>query len=174
VLQAAPSARLLIVGQAPGAKAHASGVPWSDASGQRLRAWLELDPDTFYDPTRVAIVPVGLCYPGRAASGDAPPRRECAPLWLDRLRAALPQVELTLLVGRHAQAHVLRDPATGREPASLRAAMLDWRRHAPRLVPLPHPSPRNIVWFQQNRWFEGEVLPLLRRTVRRLVKRRAA
>jgi uracil-DNA glycosylase len=174
VLQAARSARLLIVGQAPGARVHASGVPWSDPSGARLRDWLELDPDTFYDPARVAIVPVGLCYPGRVGGGDAPPRRECAPLWLDRLRAALPHVELTLLVGRHAQAHVLRDPATGRAPASLRGVMLDWRRHAPHVVPLPHPSPRNIVWFQQNRWFERELLPDLRRAVRVLVERRAA
>jgi uracil-DNA glycosylase len=174
VLQAARGARLLVVGQAPGAKVHASGIPWCDASGDRLRAWLDIDPDTFYDPRRVAIVPVGLCYPGRAASGDAPPRRECAPLWLDRVRAALPQVELTLLVGRHAQAHVLRDPSSGRAPTSLGAVLHDWRRQAPRVFPLPHPSPRNIVWFQQNPWFERELLPVLRDAVRRLVQHRAA
>jgi uracil-DNA glycosylase len=121
-----------------------------------------------YDERIVAIVPVGLCYPGRAASGDRPLRRECAPLWLDRLRAHLPQVELTLLVGRHAQAHCLR-PA-----GSLTSVMADWRAQAPRVLPLPHPSPRNIAWFQANPWFDEELVPVLRRRVRRLVGGRGA
>ena len=164
VLQVHPSARILVIGQAPGARVHATGVPWSDRSGERLRAWLGIDEAVFYDPTRIAIVPVGLCYPGRAASGDRPPRRECAPLWLDPLRAQLPNVALTLLVGRHAQAHVLR--GTG----SLGVVMRDWRRHAPAVIPLPHPSPRNIAWFQQNPWFEHELLPVLRKSVSRLVE----
>jgi uracil-DNA glycosylase len=163
VLQVDPAARILVIGQAPGAKVHASGVPWSDRSGERLRAWLGIDETVFYDARRIAIVPVGLCYPGRAASGDRPPRRECAPLWLDPLRARLPKVTLTLLVGRHAQAHVLRGTA------SLGAVMHDWRRHAPTVIPLPHPSPRNIAWFQHNPWFEHELLPVLRASVRRAI-----
>ena len=160
VLQIHAAARILVIGQAPGAKVHASGIPWSDRSGERLRHWMGVDETAFYDATRIAIVPVGLCYPGRAASGDRPPRRECAPLWLDPLRARLPNVALTLLVGRHAQAHVLRGTS------SLSAAMRDWRRRAPAVIPLPHPSPRNIVWFQENPWFEHELLPTLRTAVR--------
>ena len=162
LLQAATSARILVIGQAPGMRAHASGVPWSDRSGERLRAWMGVDAETFYDARRIAIVPVGLCYPGRAASGDRPPRRECAPLWLDRLRTRLPAIELTLLIGRHAQAHVLG--GAGSVTTTTRA----WRSHAPYTVPLPHPSPRNIAWFQTNTWFEGELVPELRRQVARL------
>jgi uracil-DNA glycosylase len=108
VLQAGPAARILIVGQAPGAKVHASGVPWDDRSGERLRSWMGLSPDAFYDRDRVAIIPMGFCYPGRAPSGDLPPRRECAPLWLDALLAQMPRIELTLLVGQYAQTHFLR------------------------------------------------------------------
>ena len=169
VLQAAASARILVVGQAPGARVHASGIPWDDRSGARLREWMGLDAATFYDAAQVAIVPVGLCYPGKAASGDRPPPRTCAPLWLDRARPLLPAVELTLLVGAHAQAHIL-----GRERhGSVTETLLAWRRHAPRIIPLPHPSPRNIAWFKANPWFEDELLPVLRRAVRRLVGPRA-
>jgi uracil-DNA glycosylase len=169
VLQASASARILVVGQAPGARVHASGIPWDDRSGARLREWMGLDAAAFYDATQVAIVPVGLCYPGKAASGDRPPPRACAPLWLDRLRPRLPEVELTLLVGAHAQAHVLGRAAHG----SVTETLLAWRRHAPRIIPLPHPSPRNIAWFKANPWFEDELLPMLRRSVRRLVGTRS-
>lgn len=162
VLQAGAAARILIVGQAPGARVHASGIPWSDASGERLRRWMGIDADVFYDEHRVAILPMGFCYPGRAASGDLPPRRECAPLWNARLLAHMPQIELTLLLGAHAQAHFLRD--VGR--ASLTATTRAWRAHAPRIMPLPHPSPRNIAWFKANPWFEGDLLPVLQRQVR--------
>lgn len=165
VLQAGASARVLIVGQAPGARVHASGVPWDDRSGERLRDWMGIDVQRFYDASAVAIVPMGLCYPGRAASGDAPPRRECAPLWLDRLLAELPQVELTLLVGAHAQAHFLR----GTGHTSLTATTRNWRSHLPNVLPLPHPSPRNIAWFKANPWFDDELLPVLQRKVRRLI-----
>jgi uracil-DNA glycosylase len=170
VVQAASSARILVVGQAPGARVHASGVPWDDRSGDRLRDWMGIGTETFHDATRVAIVPVGLCYPGKAASGDRPPPRTCAPLWLDRLRPRLTRVELTLLVGAHAQAHVLGRAAH----ASVTETLLAWRQHAPRTIPLPHPSPRNIAWFKANPWFEDELLPVLRRAVRRLVGPRAA
>ena len=162
VLQAGATARLLVVGQAPGAKVHASGVPWDDRSGARLRDWLGLDAATFYDASLVALVPVGLCYPGRGAGGDRPPRPECAPLWHDRLLAQLPRVELTLLVGRHAQRRHLG-------AATLGAAMRRWRDSPPRCLPLPHPSPRNIAWFQANPWFEGELLPVLRERVAALL-----
>ena len=165
VLQAGGAARILIVGQAPSARVHASGVPWDDRSGQRLRDWMDVDATTFYDESRVAILPMAYCYPGRAASGDRPPRRECAPLWLDRLLKQLPSIELTLLVGRYAQAHFLGSAGS----PSVTATMAAWRVHAPRIIPLPHPSPRNIAWFVANPWFEGELLPVLRRSVRDLL-----
>lgn len=165
VLQAGATARILIVGQAPGAKVHASGVPWSDRSGERLRDWMDIDAATFYDKACVAIVPMGYCYPGRGASGDLPPRRECAQLWLDRLLAQLRRIELTLLVGKYAQAHFLR----GTGHASVTTTMRDWRAHAPRMIPLPHPSPRNIAWFKANPWFDDELVPVLRHRIRKLV-----
>jgi len=165
VLQAGTTARILIVGQAPGAKAHASGVPWDDRSGERLRAWMDIDAETFYDRDRVAILPMGFCFPGRAASGDMPPRRECAELWLDHLLAKLPRIELTLLVGQYAQAHFLRQSGH----ASVTATTRNWRAHAPRMLPLPHPSPRNIAWFKANPWFDDDLLPVLRRRVSELI-----
>lgn len=165
VLQAGTTARILIVGQAPGARVHASGIPWSDASGERLRRWMAIDARVFYDEHKVAIVPMGFCYPGRATSGDVPPRRECAPLWHSRLLAHMPRIELTLLIGAYAQAHFLRDAGH----ASVTATTRDWRAHAPHIIPLPHPSPRNVAWFKANPWFEGEVLPALQRRVRRLL-----
>lgn len=165
VLQAGATARILVVGQAPGAKVHASGVPWDDRSGERLRDWMGIDAQTFYDKASVAIVPMGLCYPGRGASGDLPPRRECAPLWLDRLLAQLPCIELTLLVGQYAQAHFLR----GTGHLSVTATTRDWRAHAPRVIPLPHPSPRNVAWFKANPWFDDELVPVLRHSVHKLV-----
>ena len=167
VLQAGATARILVVGQAPGAKVHASGVPWDDRSGERLRAWMGIDAGTFYDKTRIAILPMGYCYPGRAASGDLPPRRECAELWLDRLLAKLPGIELTLLIGQYAQAHFLG----GKGHASVTATTRDWREHAPGIIPLPHPSPRNVAWFKANPWFDDELLPVLRRNVHQLVAR---
>jgi uracil-DNA glycosylase len=124
-----------------------------------------IDAQRFYDRSSVAIVPMGLCYPGRAASGDLPPRRECAPLWLDRLLAELPRIELTLLVGAYAQAHFLRDAGH----TSVTATTRDWRTHYPRVVPLPHPSPRNVAWFKANPWFVDELLPVLRHRVRELI-----
>jgi uracil-DNA glycosylase len=163
VVQAGAAARILIVGQAPGRSVHASGVPWDDRSGERLRQWMALPAASFYDATRVAIVPIGFCYPGQAASGDLPPRRECAPLWLDRLLSALPRIELTLLIGAYAQTHFLRSAGH----ASVTSTTRGWRAHAPRIIPLPHPSPRNVAWFKANPWFEDELLPVLRHSVRR-------
>lgn len=165
VLRASAGARLLVVGQAPGTKVHASGIPWDDASGRRLRDWLGLKPDDFYDESRVAIVPMGFCYPGRAGSGDAPPRPECRATWHPRLLPLLPHVELTLLIGQYAQAYFLG----GGRKATLTDTVRAWRAFAPALLPLPHPSPRNVGWFKANPWFEREVVPELRARVRALM-----
>ena len=165
VLQAAAGAKLLIIGQAPGARVHASGIAWSDASGQRLRDWLQMDEATFYDPTRVAIVPMGFCYPGQMNSGDAPPRPECRATWHPRLLPLLPNIGLTLLIGRYAQAYFLG----ARRKDSLTSTVRAWREFGPRYLPLPHPSPRNVAWFKANPWFAGDVLPTLRAQVRELV-----
>ncbi|WP_119717297.1 uracil-DNA glycosylase family protein [Cognatilysobacter tabacisoli] len=165
VLRASAGARLLIVGQAPGTRVHASGVPWDDASGRRLRDWLGIEPDDFYDASRVAIVPMGFCYPGRAGSGDAPPRPECRATWHPRLLPLLPNVRLTLLIGQYAQAYFLG----GGRKATLTDTVRAWREFAPALLPLPHPSPRNVGWFKANPWFEREVVPELRARVRTLM-----
>jgi uracil-DNA glycosylase len=161
VLAASASARLLIASQAPGRKVHLSGVPWDDASGKRLREWLGIDSQTFYDERQVAIVPMGFCYPGKAGSGDAPPRPECRATWHPQLLPLLPDIGLTLLIGQYAQAWFL-GPRRG---DSLTATMRAWRDYLPHYLPLPHPSPRNVAWFKANPWFEGEVLPVLRQRV---------
>jgi uracil-DNA glycosylase len=162
VLQVGVGARLLIVGQAPGSKVHGSGIPWSDVSGARLRQWLQLEPSVFYDAARVAIVPMGLCYPGRdAGAGDRPPRPECAPHWHPRLLGALPRVRLTLLLGQYAQRYYLGP----RRRDSLTETVRAYADYAPRFFPLPHPSWRSAIWMQKYPWFEDEVLPALRAAV---------
>lgn len=167
VLRAAATARLMIVGQAPGTRVHESGVPWNDRSGERLRDWLRIPPDVFYDEARVAIVPMGFCYPGvDAKGGDKPPRPECAPLWHPPLRAALPAVELVLLVGMYAQAHYLGK----RRHKTLTETVRHWRDYLPDYLPLPHPSWRNTAWLKKNPWFEADLLPELRRRVAALVR----
>ena len=164
VLQLGAGARILVAGQAPGRKVHASGVPFDDPSGDRLRDWLGLDRDRFYDPDVVAILPMGFCYPGSGRSGDLPPRPECAPAWRDRLLAHLPEVELTLVIGAYAQAWHLDAGGSG-VTGTVRA----WRPRWPGVLPLPHPSPRNRIWLRRNPWFEEEVLPALRARVTGLV-----
>jgi uracil-DNA glycosylase len=172
VLRASTTARLAICSQAPGTLVHASGTPFTDRSGDRLRDWLGVTPQEFYDESRVAIVPMGFCFPGQDAKGaDLPPRRECAPLWQDKLFAMLPQIELLLAVGSYAQAWHLGEGMG----ATLTDTMRDWRRHLrskvrPRVLPLPHPSWRNNAWLMDNPWFEAELLPVLRREVRKLLK----
>jgi uracil-DNA glycosylase len=168
VVQAGAGARLLIVGQAPGAKVHASGIPWDDASGDRLCRWLGLDRQVFLDPQQVAIVPMGFCYPGRGRGGDLPPRPECAPLWHHRVLEQLPHIELILLIGQYAQRYYL---GAARKP-TLTGTVAAFAEYAPRVMPLPHPSPRNTAWFQRHPWFERELLPVLRRQVRILAGRR--
>lgn len=161
VLQVGRSARILVVGQAPGVRVHASGIAWDDASGDRLRNWTGLDNALFYNPSIVAIIPMGYCYPGRGAGGDLPPRRECANLWLDRLLAQLPSIELTLLIGLHAQRHFLGP----KRKATLTQTVKSWREFAPNQFPLPHPSARNTPWFQRHPWFVQDLLPALRQRV---------
>jgi uracil-DNA glycosylase len=167
VVQASPLARLLIVGQAPGAKVHASGVPWNDKSGETLRAWLDIAPDVFYDAKRVAIMPVGFCYPGRGHSGDLPPRKECAELWHDRLLSAMPCIELTLLIGQHAQRRFLGKAIR----PTLSETVAAFADYAPTYIPLPHPSPRNTAWFKYNPWFAEQVIPAVRERIARLMRR---
>ena len=173
VLQFPGTARLMIVGQAPGIRVHLSGVPFTDASGDRLRQWMGIDAATFYDPERLAIVPMGFCFPGHdSKKGDLPPRKECRATWHDRLFAALPQVETLLAIGRYAQGyhfsrlHRPYDPAAP-IGATVRASLLDDGRR-PRLIALPHPSWRNTGWLKANPWFETEALPVLRAEVARL------
>lgn len=167
VLRAAATARILIAGQAPGLRVHTTGLPWDDPSGERLRGWMGMGKDVFYDESRIAIIPMGYCYPGRGNGGDRPPRRECAELWLDRLLAKLPRIELTLLIGLHAQRHYLGNRCKSTLAETARA----WRDYAPQYIPLPHPSPRNTPWFQRNPWFQQELLPELRTRVAALLAR---
>ncbi len=166
VLRASATAKLLIVGQAPGTKVHESGIPWKDPSGERLRDWLQITPEVFYDETRVAIVPMGFCYPGRKEKGgDNPPRPECAPEWHQKLLNLIPDVKLTLLVGGYAQKHYLGPARKKTMTETVRA----WRDYMPRFLPTPHPSWRTTGWLRKNPWFEAEVVPELRQRVSRLV-----
>ena len=159
VFRVSDTARILIASQAPGTKVHMTGLPFNDASGDRLRGWLNMDRALFYDESRVAIVPMGLCYPGRLHNGgDAPPRTECAPLWFDRFTRLMPQIRLTLLVGSYALTHRLgKGPMTDR--------VMRWRECGPAIIPLPHPSWRTGGWERRNPWFGRELLPALRQAV---------
>jgi uracil-DNA glycosylase len=154
-------ARVAIIGQAPGAKVHESGVPWQDDSGDHLRAWLQVDRATFDDPDAFAILPMGFCWPGRRSGGDLPPRPECAPTWHERLLAELPALQLYLLVGQYAQGRYLE----GREKASLTETVRSFDDYLPDRIPLPHPSWRSKVWMKKHPWFEAKLLPVLRRRV---------
>jgi uracil-DNA glycosylase len=160
VLQIHPQARVLIAGQAPGKKVHESGVPFDDASGNRLREWMGVSREVFYDTKQVAIVPMGFCFPGTGKSGDLPPRLECAPAWRDQLLGHLCQLEVTLVIGQYAQAYHIKE-----ERSSLTETVRDWQSYWPNMIPLPHPSPRNNIWLNRNPWFEQELLPMLRRRV---------
>jgi len=170
VLRADVRSRVLIVGQAPGMRVHETGIPWNDPSGDRLREWLHVSREDFYDERRFAIIPTGLCYPGRGRSGDLPPRPECAPLWHPRLRPLLPNIGLTLLVGQYAQAYYL----SARRKATVTATVHATREYLPDFLPLPHPSPRNTRWLQVNPWFVRDVIPVLRQRVHALLERFSA
>jgi len=165
VLQVDARARILIAGQAPGRKVHASGVPFDDASGDRLRQWMGISRDLFYDPKLVAILPMGFCYPGPGSSGDLPPRRECAPQWRVRLLQAMPRTQLTLVIGQYAMAWHLPGTAAGNLTETVRA----WHEHWPGVLPLPHPSPRNNIWLKANPWFVLDVVPALQARIRSVI-----
>ena len=175
VVRFSSTARLLIAGQAPGVRVHRSGLPFDDPSGERLRDWMGVDREIFYDVSRIAIAPMGFCFPGNdAAGGDLPPRRECREKWHDTLFAAMPQIETVLAIGRHAQAyHFARLGHVLPKSASMTDIVSRWRDFAttqPRIIPLPHPSWRNTGWLKRHPWFEAELLPIVRAEVARLVK----
>ena len=165
IVAASETATVLIIGQAPGIRVHKSGVPWDDPSGDRLRDWTGLSKDDFYDESKVALVPMGFCYPGTGDSGDLPPRSECAELWHEQLLSQLTAVRLTLVIGQYAQKYRL---GVSRK-SSLTKTVEAWKEFTPANLPLPHPSPRNNRWLKKNPWFEADVVPYLRRRIKRLL-----
>jgi uracil-DNA glycosylase len=166
MVQISSAARVLIVGQAPGSVVHETGIPWDDKSGDQLRDWMGVEKATFYDASKIALMPMGFCYPGKGSSGgDAPPRSECAPLWHDRLLKHLPNIKLTVLTGMYAQRYYLRDAGK-----TLIETVKNWREHTPRFLPLPHPSWRSRLFVAKNPWFEKDVLPWFRKRVRDLLR----
>ena len=167
VIQVSTSASILIVGQAPGSRVHETGVPFDDPSGDRLRDWLGIDKDVFYDKSKIALVPMGFCFPGTGKSGDLPPRPECADTWRVKLLEQLPNIKLTIVVGQYAQAWHLDKVNKENLTETVRA----WKEYWPRAIPLPHPSPRNNIWLKKNSWFEGNVLPSLKKRIRALLKK---
>ena len=160
IVQVAPTARIVIIGQAPGRRVHESGIPWDDPSGRTLRAWLGLSDEQFYDPGLVALIPMGFCYPGSAASGDKPPRPECAPLWHEDLLDHLPLDRLAVIIGTYAQKRYVTNRGS-----NLTETVANWAAHLPDQVVLPHPSPRNQHWLRKNPWFEAETLPAVRHRI---------
>ncbi len=165
IVQASSSARLLMVSQAPGLRVHQTGIPWNDASGDRLREWLGLSREAFYDANVIALLPMGFCYPGRAQSGDAPPRKECFPLWHSRVHSQLTDIRTTLIVGNYAQNEYLK----GRQKSNMTKTIRAWSEYLPSYLPLPHPSPRNNIWLHRNPWFLEEAIPEIRRKVAELL-----
>ena len=161
VLQASTSAKVMIAGQAPGIRVHESSIPFNDPSGDRLREWLGVDNETFYDSRQIAIIPMGFCYPGTGSSGDLPPRPECAATWHDQLMTLLPQIELILLIGLYAQKWHLG----AARKRNLTETVRSWREYRPLYLPLPHPSPRNNIWLKKNPWFGERVIPTLQQSV---------
>ena len=157
IVSFASKSKVLLVGQAPGTKVHETGIAWNDPSGDRLRSWLDVSREQFYDPENFAIAPMGFCYPGRGKSGDNPPRPECAPLWMDRITGSLSEVRMTILIGQYALNYFLGD----RKNKTLTETVKNWRAYFPEYVVLPHPSPRNNIWLKKNQWFEKDLVPEL-------------
>ncbi len=157
IVTAHPDARVIIIGQAPGTKVHATSIPWDDPSGKQLRKWLDCDSEVFYDPTKVSLVPMGFCYPGKGKTGDLPPRPECAPQWHEQLLSQMPNIQLIILIGMYAQKYYLKDTAK----KTLTETVRNHEAYAPKIIPLPHPSPRNRFWLTKNPWFDVEVVPKL-------------
>ncbi len=168
VLQLHPKATILIAGQAPGRRVHETGIPFDDPSGDRLREWLGVNRDTFYDSRKIAILPMGFCYPGTGRSGDLPPRPECAVTWRAQLLAHLPNIKLILVIGQYAQDYHLPNSAYSTVTETVKA----WKDFWPERLPLPHPSPRNNIWLKRNPWFTTDLLPILREQVKTILKTR--
>lgn len=167
IVRAHKNSRILLIGQAPGTRVHNTGIPWNDPSGDRLRAWLDVDKDIFYDESIFAIVPMGFCYPGRdLRGGDAPPRLECAPLWHTKLRKYMPDIQMVILIGKYAQAYYLEDQVKKTLGDTVKA----YREYGSGIMVLPHPSPRNTMWLKKNPWFDKDIVPVLRKRVRSLLK----
>ena len=166
IVAADPKAKIAIIGQAPGTKVHATGVPWDDPSGRQLRKWLGVSEEVFYDETKIALIPMGFCYPGKGTSGDLPPRPECAPLWHRPLWELMPKIELSILIGMYAQKYYLR----GKAEKTLTATVKAYERYLPKQLPLPHPSPRNRFWLSKNPWFAETVVPKLQKQVMEILK----
>lgn len=165
VVTAHPDARIVIIGQAPGTKVHNTGVPWDDPSGRQLRKWLGITDETFYDPSKIALMPMGFCYPGKGKSGDLPPRPECAPLWHNDLLEKMPQLQLTLVIGMYAQKYYLK----GQVKKNLTTTVRAYQDYFPEYFPLPHPSPRNRFWLSKHPWFEKEVVPKVQQKITELL-----
>lgn len=165
IVRPSSTAKVLIVGQAPGTRVHETGIPWNDPSGDKLRDWMGIDRDLFYNNKKIAIMPTGFCYPGKGKSGDLPPRPECAPTWHPQLLKYMRNVELILLIGQYAQTYYLKELKKNTLTETVRA----WKEYRPLYLPMPHPSPRNKLWLKKNVWFEQEVVPALRRRLKNLI-----
>lgn len=165
IVAASPLSRLIIIGQAPGRIVHTTGIPWNDKSGDNLRSWLGIDKSTFYNADKIALMPIGFCYPGTGKTGDLPPRPECAPLWHNKLLTLMYDVKLILLIGQYAQSYYLRDNVK----SSLTETVYHFKDYLPNYFPLPHPSPRNNIWQAKNKWFGEEILPTLRQTIQDVI-----
>lgn len=165
VVAASPTSKIVIIGQAPGLKVHQTGIPFNDPSGDRLREWMGIDNDTFYDASKIAIIPMGFCYPGRGKHGDLPPRKECAPLWHHLLLEMMTEVKLKLLVGQYAQKYYLENNAKMNLTETVKA----YKKYLPNFMPLPHPSPRNNVWLKKNEWFEEDLIPELKTIIKAML-----
>ena len=163
IFQIHPNAKILIAGQAPGSKVHTTGIPFDDPSGDRLRDWMGIDKDTFYNSKQIAILPMGFCYPGTGKSGDLPPRKECADKWRNQLLATMPKIELTLVIGQYALDWHLKK----QKKKNLTETVKAWKEYWPQYLPLPHPSPRNNIWLKKNEWFEEEILPELKSSIQK-------
>ena len=161
IIAASPQSKIIVIGQAPGRKVHQTGIPWNDKSGDRLREWMGIDKSIFYNPDKIALIPMGFCYPGKGKSGDLPPRPECAPLWHEKLLKMMPNAKLILLIGQYAQNYYLGDKAKN----TLTETVYHFKDYLPKYFPLPHPSPRNNIWQAKNKWYGKKVLPELKKEV---------
>jgi len=166
IVSAHPESKIVIIGQAPGIRVHETGIPWNDPSGDRLREWLDVDEELFYNPLVFALIPLGFCYPGKGKSGDLPPRPECAPLWHKLLLDAMPNVQVKLLLGQYAQKYYLEE----KMKKTLTETVKNFSEYLPKFLPLPHPSPRNNIWLKKNPWFEKELLPSLRSSIKKFLQ----